>query len=206
MSKNNKTPRERIPASHTVCVIALTLQMLGGVGMTLPFFKGIGHGLLAGVLLVLLFMWLIGRESRGVRVTARVLMGLVYAFAGILLLPALAGSYSAAELQEEFLPNFLCTCLPVLLWLSPAVGVMALRRGRYDRFVACFSQVWLAVALGLSLSRDGMPWLLDISALRFILCALTAFATVTVWLCAVRRPRQVAAVEGTTLHLEETDP
>lgn len=208
MSKNNKTPRERIPASHTVCVIALTLQLLGGGLLTLRFLNGWLYAVLAGVLLVLLAMWWIGRDTRGVRVTVRVLTGLAYAIAGIPLLELAMSALSDWYISlGQCVLDACCMGLPVLLWLSPAVGVFALSRGRYDRFVACFTQTWLAALAVASVAVDGVkeqiPWIWQNSALVSIFIGLCLFATVTVWLCALLRPRDVIPVEGTTLHLEE---
>ncbi len=205
MKKRYKNPRDRRPASQRVCLIALWLQMGFGVAVTLDFIAGIGHGVLAGLLLVMLFMWGVGKDNRKLRLTARVLVGVAYAFAGILLLPALAGSYTQEDLVKEFLPNLVLNSLPVLLWLSPMVGLMSFLRGRYDRFVACFTQAWIVADVALALTVAAVDTqarvLFGISAMRFILVLLVGFATVTVGLCTFLRPRREKVVEGTTLSL-----
>ncbi len=205
-----QTTREKqaIPPAHLVCVIALAVQLVYGGLMTLFFVKGWTYVVLTGLTLLLLVMWWLGRDTRGVRVTARVLTGLAYAVAGIPLLELVMSALSNWYISpEQCVLDMCCMGLPVLLWLAPAMGVFALSRGRYDRFVACFTQGWLLVLSVLAATVDGVkeqiPWTWQNNAFAVILVGLTLFATVTVWLCALRRPREEIRFEGTTLSLEE---
>lgn len=204
MKKRRFGPRERRPVSHKVCIVALWLQMLFGVTVTLPFFPDMGHGLMAGLLLFLLLVWWIGKDTRGGRITARLLTGIAYAFGGIPLL--VVATYTREELLTQFVPGLVLFSLPLLLWLSPVVGIMSLQKGKYDRFVALFTQGWIVtdLVLALALVPEALPWSFgDNTAVRFILCVLVGFATVTLSLCAFRRQRQEKPTRGTTLSLEE---
>ncbi len=202
------TVRERTPVAQRIGMVALLLQLLFGGVMTLGFYStGWVYGLLAGLTLVVAFIWFVGKDARGGRITARILVGVAYAFAGIPLLEMVLGlvdgwvNISFAKCVSDLC----CLSLPVLLWLAAAVGYMALSRGKYDRFVACFTQVWILLILGLTFGFGlDIPWLLVGDAFAAILVGVTVFATVMVWLCALRRPREISPLDmDTTLQLDE---
>lgn len=202
------TVRERAPVTQRVAMAAVLLQLVYGGAMTLGFYStGWVYGLLAGLMLVVAFIWFVGKDARGGRIAGRILVGIAYAFAGIPLMEMVLGlldgwvNVSFAKCVSDLC----CLSLPVLLWLAPAVGYMALSRGKYDRFVACFTQAWILLILGLTFGFGlEIPWLLVGDAFAAILVGVTGFATVMVWLCALRRPRETSPLEmDTTLQLDE---
>ena len=205
-----QTVREKraYPPSHVVCVTALAVQLLYGGLMTLFFMKGWAYIVLAGLALLLLVMWWLGRDTRGVRVTVRVLTGLAYAVAGIPLLELMMSALSNWYVSlGRCVLDMCCMGMPLLLWMAPAVGVFSLSRGRYDRFVACFTQTWLTVLSVLAVAVDGVkeqiPWTWQNNAFAIIFLGVTLFAAVTVWLCALCRPREEMVMDSTTLGLED---
>ncbi|MBE6778510.1 MAG: hypothetical protein E7541_03900 [Ruminococcaceae bacterium] len=223
MNKRHKV-RERTPVLHRVCSIALLVQLAYGGLMTLLLYSaGALYGVLAAALLLLSFVWFVGRDGRGARITVRVTVGVVLVFCALPLFElVLAGFLYNWQLGYTYPLNVGAVSLPALLWIAPVMGYMArcpgryVRHNRYDRGVACVAQLWITVDVFLLMAVDknanvDVNWaLVGSAAYTAILAGVVLFTTVTVWLCALVRPREKApkkleaAEEAkTTLDLEE---
>ena len=224
--KKHKKVRQRTPVLHRVCSVALLVQLAYGGLMTLNFYSsGWLYAVLVAALLLLSFMWFVGRDGRGTRITARVTVGLVLAFCGLPLFElVLAGFLYNWQLGYTYPLNVGAVSLPALLWLAPIMGYMARCRGRYvdhnryDRGVACVAQLWIVADVFLLIAVDktanvDVNWMLvDSSAYPVMLAGVALATSVTVWLCALVRPRdrtpkKLSPAEDakTTLGLEEEE-
>ncbi len=152
------------------------------------------------VLLLILLPLCAGRERKALRVTARVLCGVVWAVAALLL--ALTVSTAVAGWSAAFpeLAVMLCVMGGTLLCaFAPGAFALAIHGNRYDRVVACVCQTLLAVigAVGaFTVAQERVIWLWDHPYVRYGFFGITVAGAILTWLCALVKPTPSPAATG----------
>ncbi len=161
MKKKNQKPcfKDIYKPYKWALFITLVAQLLFGGFMTLGIYAEQMYIALPLALAVLIIAARLGRNKRAVCTAVRAIVALPVAFGVVMVLfQTVASAASGWQLSiGTILWDAVRSTLPMMPWLLPVYGVVALSRSRYDRVALCVAQGYTAALAVITVVLSYLP-------------------------------------------------